>query len=1109
MTTICLNMIVKNESHCIIETLQSVYKYINFYVICDTGSTDNTIDLIKSFFNDKGIDGKIYHDKWKDFGYNRTIAIKRCKGHCNYIWTIDADDLLIGNINLNSLSHDCYYLQYGKNLKYKRRQIFINNNSLQWSYTGKLHEQLTCNKKDYTSSIIIGDYYIMSRRLGNRNKDPNKYQHDISILISELKHNPNSPRTVFYLANSFRDNLQYDKAIEYYNKRINMKGNEEQIYHSYYQIGNIYTILKKPSNIIEKAYIDTYKFYPKRWEPLYRLARLYRLQNKYDLSYKYCKIAVNIPFPKDDLLNIEQDVYDYKLYDELSIASFYVDKYIESYKYCNKLLSIDHSIISNECRNRIKNNIKFSINKIHEIGKDILVFHFGNQPVNNNNDLLNIINNVKSYYDIYIDGYNININNNDYLQTVKYIDDRSLSKLPSSSKYILVDNLNTFLLKSCYKFNSNNVYLLLLSPILKIQLDNNIDIEVLDQDLINNVLQSINVIFYNETIYQKFKNKYNYEGLPYIFNTDDTKYLHFLDNDYKSNNNKITIDDSYYKKGGFDYKLPSHIKSIRYSNNKYTRSTYHNILKDIIQKVNTNPYTILELVKYYIHESQYDRALNTIMKLYDLTDDNRIINLIKIQHGNMLSKNKEYELSYYKFNEVLNSNLLSDKLQEDISMKRDINIDHFKDNYLQYPTDKITNIIQNKKDINNIVFTITTCKRYDLFEKTINSFLNCCLDYNLIDQWICIDDNSSQEDRDKMKNQYPFFKYIWKTPNEKGHYKSMNMIIDNLSPETNYVLHMEDDFHFIQKRNYITDGINILKHEKDIGQILFNKNYSEIPNYKMRIAGGINKCHNNIRYTIHEYYQMNTHEYKSFIAKHKKYLTVAYWKHFSFRPSIVKRSVYDDIGLFYNTGHFEMAYASEYIERGYSSAFFNDFTSIHIGKKTWEKNKPNSYKLNNTDQFVLNNKVSINILSDDIDQWKLFKEKAYNSLPYFNRCKGKDTINHINIWNKNKDELLLILNDDVNIVPNLIDKYYEMINCINTNKHDIIFIGTDDYIPSKDNIIEIVDVNPNDNVHGYLITKSGITKLLNFIKINLISQDIFQFLIKTPILSKYKVDGYL
>jgi glycosyltransferase involved in cell wall biosynthesis len=185
-------MIVKNEAHCIIETLQSVYKYINFYVICDTGSTDNTIDLIKSFFNDKGIDGKIYHDKWKDFGYNRTIAIKRCKGHCNYIWTIDADDLLIGNINLNSLSHDCYYLQYGKNLKYKRRQIFINNDSVQWSYTGKLHEQLTCNKKDYTSSIIIGDYYIMSRRLGNRNKDPNKYQNDIFILISELKHNPNS-----------------------------------------------------------------------------------------------------------------------------------------------------------------------------------------------------------------------------------------------------------------------------------------------------------------------------------------------------------------------------------------------------------------------------------------------------------------------------------------------------------------------------------------------------------------------------------------------------------------------------------------------------------------------------------------------------------------------------------------------------------------------------------------------------------------------------------------------------------------------------------------------------------------------------------------------------
>ena len=50
--TICLNMIVKNESHIIRETLVNICKYVklDYWVISDTGSSDNTIDIIKSIF---------------------------------------------------------------------------------------------------------------------------------------------------------------------------------------------------------------------------------------------------------------------------------------------------------------------------------------------------------------------------------------------------------------------------------------------------------------------------------------------------------------------------------------------------------------------------------------------------------------------------------------------------------------------------------------------------------------------------------------------------------------------------------------------------------------------------------------------------------------------------------------------------------------------------------------------------------------------------------------------------------------------------------------------------------------------------------------------------
>ena len=47
--TICLNMIVKDEADIIINTLTNLVDKIpiHYWVICDTGSTDNTAELIE------------------------------------------------------------------------------------------------------------------------------------------------------------------------------------------------------------------------------------------------------------------------------------------------------------------------------------------------------------------------------------------------------------------------------------------------------------------------------------------------------------------------------------------------------------------------------------------------------------------------------------------------------------------------------------------------------------------------------------------------------------------------------------------------------------------------------------------------------------------------------------------------------------------------------------------------------------------------------------------------------------------------------------------------------------------------------------------------------
>jgi glycosyltransferase involved in cell wall biosynthesis len=88
-----LCMIVKNESHIIKETLKSITPYIDYYVINDTGSTDNTIQVIKDYFNSVNIEGEVIthefrtcpescHGKeWKrysffHFGWNRSYSLE-------------------------------------------------------------------------------------------------------------------------------------------------------------------------------------------------------------------------------------------------------------------------------------------------------------------------------------------------------------------------------------------------------------------------------------------------------------------------------------------------------------------------------------------------------------------------------------------------------------------------------------------------------------------------------------------------------------------------------------------------------------------------------------------------------------------------------------------------------------------------------------------------------------------------------------------------------------------------------------------------------------------------------------------------------------------------
>jgi len=319
-TTICLNMIVKNESKIIVRLFDSVLSIIDCYCICDTGSTDNTKEIITNYFNEKNITGKIIDRPFKNFGYNRTEALKAARGMATYILLLDADMKLIikPDFDKNKLSVPVYNIQQG-HAAFKYYNTRLVSGSLDVKCVGPTHEYYDLPKG--TSQARLDSLFIND--IGDGGCKDNKFSRDIRLLKEGLVSEPKNGRYHFYLANSYYNTNQIDEAIQSYKKRIEINDWVEECWYSYYRLGLCYQRKGKHAEALA-AWLDGYNFYPLRAENIYEMVKHYRLAAKNKLAYHFYKLGKSIPLPNSNVLFLHCDVYDYLFDYELSIFAYYL-----------------------------------------------------------------------------------------------------------------------------------------------------------------------------------------------------------------------------------------------------------------------------------------------------------------------------------------------------------------------------------------------------------------------------------------------------------------------------------------------------------------------------------------------------------------------------------------------------------------------------------------------------------------------------------------------------------------------------------------------------------------------------------------------------------------
>lgn len=359
MTTLCLNMIVKDEAHVIRRCLEAARPLIDSWVIVDTGSTDGTQDLIREVLAD--IPGELHERPWKNFGHNRSEAIMLAKRRGDYLLFMDADDTLLvpDGYELPDLTADCYDIEF-QHAEVTYRRVCVVNNALPWRFEGVLHEHPAYGRPVVPERL---DLTIRFGGDGRRSQQDlaEKYAQDARILEEALIDEPDNARYVFYLAQSYRDSRQPEKALEAYERRAGMGGFEEEVYCSLLRAARIARDLgHAPAEVIDR-YLRAHDSRPSRVEALGDLAMYCRGLGRWGTARMVAERALGIE-PSEDVLFVEPEWYEWRLVDEFSVATYWTGEYDLSLQASNELLDGGH--VPKEHRARIRENKAFAADKL-------------------------------------------------------------------------------------------------------------------------------------------------------------------------------------------------------------------------------------------------------------------------------------------------------------------------------------------------------------------------------------------------------------------------------------------------------------------------------------------------------------------------------------------------------------------------------------------------------------------------------------------------------------------------------------------------------------------------------------------------------------------------
>ena len=346
---IILLTMVKNESRIIRRLMESVKGKADAIVILDTGSTDNTVELAKTYLTENSIPGDVYESPFVNFGKTRTKSFECCQDwvkkmgwNATKCWALLLDgDMMLGaeqSIDKKKLSEMSENIA-GITLKQANGSLIYGNVRLirvsePWICKGATHEAWTCPPDKNVASV--NSPVLIDHNDGGCKGD--KYTRDVRLLLEDLQEMPNDARTHFYLGQTYLCMRDHEKGIPVLKKRIELGGWDEEVYITYMYLGECQWAVGHKADAI-KTWLDGWQFRQHRTEiPIKLICELRREPKSQFLAMMFFEkffaiqkgedFRTGAPLPagpaiNNDTLFVNKRNIDYHMWEELGILSFY------------------------------------------------------------------------------------------------------------------------------------------------------------------------------------------------------------------------------------------------------------------------------------------------------------------------------------------------------------------------------------------------------------------------------------------------------------------------------------------------------------------------------------------------------------------------------------------------------------------------------------------------------------------------------------------------------------------------------------------------------------------------------------------------------------------